>query len=255
MYPVSFEDKIILVTGAAMGIGKQIALAFAKAGAKGITVMDLRTEGEGEKTRDEIEALGTEVLLFPGDVSDEETVKKALADTLERFGRIDVIVNNAGISRSTGLFDTTADQWDMTMKVNVKSMFLMMKYGAPIMKEQGGGCFVNSSSIAGITGGNTGPDYGASKAAVIALTKFAAKQLAKDNIRVNAIAPGTIATDMIKRNYAHLSEEDLKKRLSTIPMGRMGDPAEVAKAVLFLASDLASYVCGEILEVTGARMS
>ena len=255
MYNVSLEGKTVMITGAAQGIGKCIALKMAQAGAKGITVVDLQAGEAMEQTKSELEALGSEVVVFTGDVSKGETIKGAMKATTDRWGSLDVLINNAGMARSTNLFTTTEDLWDTIIAVNLRSVFLGMKYGAEIMKEQGGGVIVNMASIAGVTGGNTGPEYGASKAGVIALTKFGAKTLSKYGIRVNALAPGTIATDMIKTNYAKLSEEDLKKRLSTIPMERMGDPEEVGKAALFLASDLSSYVCGDVLMVTGARMS
>lgn len=254
MYNISLEGKAVMITGAAQGIGKCIALKMAEAGAKGITVVDLQVGGPMEQTKSELEALGSEVIVYTGDVSKGETIKGAMKATTDRWGSLDILINNAGIARSTDLFTTTEELWDLTVAVNLRSVFLGMKYGAEIMKEQGGGVIINTSSIAGITGGNTGPEYGASKAGVIALTKFGAKTLSKYGIRVNALAPGTIATEMIKSNYEGLSEEDLKKRLSTIPMGRMGEPEEVAKAALFLACDLSSYICGDILMVTGARM-
>lgn len=254
MYNVSLEGKAVMITGAAQGIGKCIAMKMAEAGAKGITVVDLQADGPMEQTKAELEALGSEVIAYAGDVSKGETIKGAIKATTDRWGSLDILINNAGIARTTDFFSSTEEFWDLVLAVNLRSVYLGMKYGAEVMKEQGGGVIVNTSSIAGVTGGNTGPEYGASKAGIIALTKFGAKSLSKYGIRINAIAPGTIATDMIKSNYKNLSEEDLKKRLSTIPMGRMGEPEEVGKAVLFLASDLASYVNGDVLLVTGARM-
>ncbi|MFZ5974752.1 MAG: SDR family NAD(P)-dependent oxidoreductase [Bacillota bacterium] len=255
LYNVSLEGKAVMVTGAAQGIGKCIAVKMAEAGAKGITIVDLQAGGPIEQTKSELEALGSEVIVYTGDVSKSETIKGAIEATTRRWGSLDVLINNAGIARMSDLFTTTEEQWDLVLAVNLRSVFLGMKYGAEVMKEQGGGVIVNTSSIAGVTGGSTGADYGASKAGVIALTKFGAKTLGPYGIRVNAIAPGTIATEMVKNNYSKLDEEGIRKRLSSIPMGRMGEPEEVAKAVLFLASDLASYVSGEVLLITGARMS
>ena len=151
--------------------------------------------------------------------------------------------------------DTTSpEQWDKVLAVNLRSVFLTMKYSSEVMKRQGFGSIVSMSSISGVTGGSTGPEYGASKAGIIALTKYAAKLLGPYNIRVNAVAPGTIATDMIRRNYAKLTDEARQKKLDAISMKRLGDPEEVGKAVLFLASDMGSYVSGDTLMVTGARM-
>jgi 3-oxoacyl-[acyl-carrier protein] reductase len=255
MYNISLKGKAVLITGAAQGIGRCITLKMAEAGAKGITVVDLQGGEPMERLQKELEALGSEVIVHTGDVSRGETIKGAISATTERWGSLDILINNAGIARRTDLFTTTEELWDLIIAVNLRSVFLGMKYAAEVMKEQGGGVIVNTSSIAGVTGGNTGPEYGASKAGVIALTKFAAKTLGKYNIRVNALAPGTIGTEMIENAYKDLSEEAVTKRLSTIPMGRMGDPEEVAKAALFLASDLSSYVSGDIVMVTGARMS
>ena len=255
MITISLEEKVVIVTGAAQGIGRAIAVKMAEAGCRGLVINDLEIGEKARETARLAEAHGAEVLLIGGDVSKEETVKKLLAEADKKWGRIDILINNAGIAKTTDLFTTSEKQWDLTLDVNLRSVFLGLKYGAEYMKEHGGGVILNMSSIAGITGGSTGPDYGASKAGVAALTKFAAKTLSRYGIRVNALAPGTIATDMIRNNYAVLDEETVKKRLATIPMGRMGEPEEVANAALFLVSDLSSYVNGEILMVTGGRMS
>lgn len=254
MYNVSLEGKTVIITGAVQGIGRCMALKMAEAGAKGITVIDRITGEPTEALKSELEALGSEAVMFTGDVSKSETIKGAITATVRRWGSLDILVNNAGIVKVTDLFTATEELWDLTMAVNLRSVFLGMKYGAEVMKEQGGGVIVNTASIAGITGGNTSPEYGAAKAGVIALTLYGAKTLAKYGIRVNALAPGTIATEMIKKNFESMSEEEVKKRLATIPLGRMGDPEEVAKAALFLASDMSSFVSGEVMLITGARM-
>jgi len=202
-----------------------------------------------------ITVYGVDVKFVTGDASSEDVIKEAVKVCVDSWGKIDILANIAGVSYMRGLEDTTVEQWDKVMAINLRSTFLTMKYCSEVMKKQGYGSIVNTSSIAGITGGNTGPDYGASKAGIIALTKFAAKKLGQYNIRVNAIAPGTIATDMIRRNYSTLTPEQYEKKMAAIPMKRMGEPEEVGKAVLFLASDMGSYISGEILDVTGARMS
>lgn len=255
LYVVSLQNKTAIITGAGQGIGKAIALCLAQAQCKGITIIDIRRDATCDETVKEIESLGAEVEFVVGDAASGETIKQAIQATLDRWGSLDILVNNAGIAYITDLFTTTEEQWDRVIRVNLRSTFLTMKYCGEVMKEQGFGSIINMSSIAGVTGGSTGPDYGASKAGVIGLTKFAAKALAPYGVRVNAVAPGTIATDMIKNTYSTLDEETVKKKLSNIPMRRMGEPDEVGKAVLFLASDLSSYVCGDVLLVTGARMS
>ena len=254
MFEVSLRDKICIITGASQGIGKATALTLAKAELKGMTIIDIAKGESGEAVEKELTDMGVEVQYIVGDASSDEVIKGAVQATMDKWGKIDILVNIAGISFMTDLSETSPEQWDKVMNVNLRSVFLTMKYCTEIMKEQGYGSVVNMSSISGVTGGSTGPEYGASKAGIIALTKYSAKLLGKYNIRVNAVAPGTIATDMIKRNYSKLTPEQYKKKMATIPMVRMGDPEEVGKAVLFLASDMGSYVSGDTLMVTGARM-
>jgi 3-oxoacyl-[acyl-carrier protein] reductase len=249
------KEKVVIVTGAARGIGRAIALKMAEAECKGLVINDLRIDDAAKSTAAEAEALGAEVLLIDGDMSNEDSVKRLISSAAEKWGRLDIMINNAGISKSNDLFNTTAEDWDLVIRINLRSTFLGMKYAAEYMKDHGGGCIVNMGSIAGITGGNTSPDYGASKAGIIALSKFGAKTLCKYGIRVNVLAPGTIETDMIKRNFEGLDPESLKKRLSSIPMGRMGTAEEVANSALFFASDLSSFITGESLLITGGRTS
>lgn len=188
-----------------------------------------------------------------GDAAEEETVRRAVADTVGAFGRIDLLVNNAGIAHMNTLGTATSEQWDRMMEVNLRAQFLTVKYCGEVMKKQGFGSIVNISSISGLTGGSTGPDYAASKAGVLGLTRYAARELGPFDVRVNAVAPGTIATDMIRRSYDKLTPQQREQKLAAIPMGRMGSPEEVGRVVLFLASDMSSYVSGEIIGVTGAR--
>ncbi|MDR1966994.1 MAG: SDR family oxidoreductase [Synergistaceae bacterium] len=255
MYSVSMKEKVVVVTGAAQGIGRAIALKMAEAGCRGLSVNDLRMNDAAQSLKKEAEALGAEFLFTEGDASDEKTMRKLIESTAEKWGRLDVMVNNAGIAKSNDLLNTTEADWDLVIRVNMRSTFLGMKYAAEYMKDHGGGNIINMGSIAGITGGNTSPDYGASKAGIIALTKFGAKTLCKYGIRVNALAPGTIETEMITRNFAGLDPESLHKRLSAIPMARMGTPEEVANVALFFASDMSSFITGESLMITGGRVS
>lgn len=254
MFEISLKDQICLITGASQGIGKAVALTLAKADLKGITIIDIAKGEAGEQTEKELSDYGVEVNYIVGDASSDEVIRNAVKDTVDRWGKIDILCNVAGISYMTDLETTTPEQWDKVLNVNLRSVFLTMKYCTEVMKKQGYGSIVNMSSISGVTGGSTGPEYGASKAGIIALTKYSAKILGPYNIRVNAVAPGTIATDMIKRNYSKLTPEQYKQKMATIPMVRMGEPEEVGKAVLFLASDMGSYVSGDTLMVTGARM-
>ena len=255
MVEVSLKNKTGIVTGAVQGIGRAIAVKMAEAGCTGLTIFDLQESEKSDELLEILKSHGCEAWIFTGDVSRGNDFRKCIAQTVEKWGRMDFLVNNAGFARSSDFFTATEEQWDKVINVNLSSVFYGMKYAAEYMKENGGGVILNMSSISGVTGGSTGPDYGASKAGVIALTKYGAKSLSQFNIRVVSVAPGTIETEMIKRNYAALDEESLKKRLSSIPMGRMGSPEEVGNVVTFLVSDLGSYVNGETVMVTGGRMS
>ena len=255
MVAISLAEKVAVVTGAVQGIGRAIALKFADAGIRGLAVLDLKIDENAKTLEREAAAIGAESLFLEGDAGKKENVRSVIENAVNKWGRLDIMVNNAGLAINSDFFSTSEEQWNRIININLSSVFYGMKYAAQYMKEQGGGCIVNMSSISGVTGGNTGPDYGASKAGIIALTKYGAKTLIKHKIRVNAVAPGTIETLLIKREYAKLDPESLKTRLSTIPMGRMGTPEEVANVVAFLASELASYINGETIMVTGGRMS
>ncbi|MBM6968609.1 SDR family NAD(P)-dependent oxidoreductase [Pseudoramibacter alactolyticus] len=255
MFEVSLKGKVGLITGASQGIGRACAYKLGEADINGLVIVDLAKGEAGKETQKTLEEMNVDVKYVIGDASSEDVIKGAIDLAVKSWGHLDVIVNVAGISYMTNLETTSFDQWNKVMAVNLRSVFLTMKYGSEQMKKQKSGSIVSMSSISGVTGGSTGPEYGASKAGIIALTKFAAKQLGPYNIRVNAVAPGTIGTDMIKRNYSKLTDEQRQKKLDAIYMKRLGDPAEVGKAVLFLASDMGSYVSGDTLMVTGARMS
>ncbi len=255
MFEVSLKGKVGLITGASQGIGRACAYKLGEADIDGLVIVDLAKGEAGKETQKTLEEMNVDVKYVIGDASSEDVIKGAIDLAVKSWGHLDVIVNVAGISYMTNLETTSFDQWNKVMAVNLRSVFLTMKYGSEQMKKQKSGSIVSMSSISGVTGGSTGPEYGASKAGIIALTKFAAKQLGPYNIRVNAVAPGTIGTDMIKRNYSKLTNEQRQKKLDAIYMKRLGNPAEVGKAVLFLASDMGSYVSGDTLMVTGARMS
>ena len=241
------EGKTALITGAARGIGKQIALAFAREGAN-IAFTDLELNEVCIETSNELKALGVKVQAYASDASNFEAAHALVDDVMKDFGRIDILVNNAGITRDTLLMRMTEQQWDLVMQVNLKSAFNFTHAVTPVMMRQRSGSIISLSSVVGINGNAGQANYAASKAGIIALTKSVAKELGSRGVRANAIAPGFILTDMTKA----LSEETLKQFVSLIPMRRGGEPEEVAKVALFLASDLSSYVSGQVIQVNGA---
>ena len=241
------ENKVALITGAARGIGKQIALSFAKEGCN-IAFTDLELNEAAQATRDEITALGVKVQFYASNAADFEAAHQVVEQVVADFGHLDVLVNNAGITRDTLLMRMTEQQWDLVLQVNLKSAFNFTHAVTPVMMRQRGGSIISLSSIVGINGNAGQANYAASKAGIIALTKSVAKELGGRGIRANAIAPGFILTDMTKA----LSEETLKQFVTMIPMKRGGEPEEVAKVALFLASDLSSYVSGQVIQVNGA---
>lgn len=245
---MNLTGKVAIVTGGTRGIGYEIVKKYLENGAK-VVLFGSRQESVDkalEKLHAENAAWEVDG-LFP-DLSNAKEVEKAIYAVKEKFGRLDILVNNAGISQSTPLYQYTAEEFDKIIDLNVKAVFYAILPAAKIMKEQGGGCIINTSSMVSITGQPGGVGYPTSKYAVNGITVSLARELGKDNIRVNAVAPGVTRTDMV----AALPEDMVKRISSTIPYGRPGEPEEVANAFLFLASDLASYVTGEILSVDGA---
>lgn len=241
------SEKTALITGAARGIGKQIALTFAREGAN-IAFTDLELNEQAQQTCDEITALGVKVRFYASDASDFEAAHTVVNQVIEDFGRLDILVNNAGITRDTLLMRMTEQMWDSVIQVNLKSAFNFTHAVTPVMMRQRSGSIISLSSVVGINGNPGQANYAASKAGIIALTKTVAKELGSRGIRANAIAPGFILTDMTKA----LPEDTLKSFVSLIPMRRGGEPEEVAKVALFLASDLSSYVSGQVIQVNGA---
>lgn len=240
-------EKTALITGAARGIGKQIALAFAREGAN-IAFTDLELNEQAQATRDEIAALGVKVAFYASNAADFEAAHQVVETVVADFGRLDILVNNAGITRDTLLMRMTEQMWDQVIQVNLKSAFNFIHAVTPVMMRQRSGSIISLSSVVGLNGNAGQANYAASKAGIIALTKSVAKELGSRGVRANAIAPGFIITDMTKA----LSEETLKSFVSMIPMKRGGEPEEVAKVALFLASDLSSYVSGQVIQVNGA---
>ena len=240
------KNKIALITGASGGIGKATALLFAKEGAK-VAVNYFSSEKEAFAVVDEIKKIGSDAIAIKCDVSKETDVKKMVQKTIDKFGRIDILVNNAGIVFDVPFFDRTVEQWKKTLDVNLLGTFLCSKYTSQQMLKTGGGHIINISSTNGTDSFSTeSMDYDASKAGIIILTRDLAKQLAP-KIRVNSIAPGWVDTEMNKDLPKDFVEEEKEK----IYLKRFAKPEEIAMAILFLASDEASYITGSILKVDG----
>ncbi len=243
---MKLKDRVAIITGGAKGIGKAIGSAFVREGAK-VCLIDV-DQGILEITKNEIRKSREEVIALPCDITKSEDVKGTVNQIQRIFGRIDILVNNAGIIRRGTIETVTEEDWDRVIEVNLKGTFNCCKALAGIMKRQGHGKIVNVSSIAGKIGDITSaPGYGPSKAGVDALTKTLARQLAPYGINVNAVSPHAIATEM----SAQWSEERRQEIIASIPLGRLGKPEDVAEAVLFLVSDGASFITGEILDVNG----
>ena len=243
---MKLRDRVAIVTGGARGIGKAIALRFFREGAK-VALVDVEEQRLGI-LQEEIQKQGGQALVLPCDVSDAMEVNKMVAQVQRVFGRIDILINNAGIIRRGTIETVTEEDWDRVIEVNLKGTFNCCKAVAGIMKHQGYGKIVNVSSIAGKMGDITSaPGYGPSKAGMDALTKTLARQLAQYGINVNSVAPHAIETEM----SAEWSPEKRKAIIDAIPLKRLGKPEDVAEAVLFLASDAAAFITGEILDVNG----
>lgn len=241
-----FTGKVAFVTGAASGIGRATAIAFAREGAQ-VAITD-RAEAPLEELRAEIEADGGAVLAIRCDVSVPADVEAAVASTVAQFGRLDCAFNNAGIeNKAAPVHEIALDEWDRILDVNLRGTFLCMKQEIAQMLRQGSGVVVNTASGAAIRGVAGGASYAASKHALIGLTKSAALDYAKSNIRVNAVLPGNIETPMMDR----FTGGDIQKAIALEPVGRLGKPEEIADAVLWMCSDLGSFVTGASISVDG----
>jgi NAD(P)-dependent dehydrogenase (short-subunit alcohol dehydrogenase family) len=247
------DQKVAIVTGGSSGIGKATAVALAKEGVK-VTVAARRAK-EGEETVQLVKEAGSDGIFVKTDVANEDDVRALVDKTVKTYDRLDYAFNNAAIEETmTSLIEQTSNVFDQIMKVNVKGVWLCMKYEIPQMIRTGGGAIVNMSSGAGVIGIPQTPIYVASKHAVLGLTKSAALEYAKSGIRINAVAPGVVETDMLKR-VAEDNKQFVETLKSMHPIGRIGDPQEIANAVVWLLSDKASFVLGHTLLVDGGIVS
>ncbi len=242
-------EKAALVTGASRGIGRAVAIALAKKG-YAVAVNYAGSQKAAEDVKAAIEAEGGRAIVIQGDVSKAEDVEKVFAAVKTEFGRLDVLVNNAGITRDSLLLRMKEENWDAVIDTDLKSGFLAIKAAAPIMMKQRKGAIINIASVVGITGNVGQINYSAAKAGVIGMTKTAAKELAARGIRVNAVAPGFIETSMTDV----IPEKIREDMIHSVPLGRMGQAEDVANAVCFLASEEASYITGQVLKVDGGMV-
>ena len=240
------DGKVALVTGGSRGIGKAIALKFASEGAD-VVFTYLSNKAAAEQTEQELGQLGHRVKAYASDASSFESAHELVKQVIEDFSRIDILVNNAGITRDTLLMRMTEQQWDEVLNGNLKSAFNFTHAVVPLMARQRAGSIISLSSVVGIAGNAGQANYAASKAGIIALSTSVGKEMGSRNVRCNCIAPGFIDTDMT----SSLPEELRKEWAKTIPLRRCGTPEEVANVALFLASDLSSYVTGQVIHCCG----
>jgi 3-oxoacyl-[acyl-carrier protein] reductase len=244
------EGKTALITGANRGIGLAIALTFAKEGAN-ITFTDLAYDDNSKFLEEECKNLGVRGKMYPSDASKYSQSEEVVKKITEKFSTIDILVNNAGITRDTLLMRMTQEQWDTVISVNLGSVFNFTKAVQMVMLKQKAGSIINISSVVGVAGNAGQSNYAASKAGIIGFTKSMAKELGSRNIRCNALAPGFIITEMTNK----LPDDVKENWIKTIPMKRGGTPEDVAKAALFLASNLSSYITGQVINVCGGMQT
>lgn len=245
---ISLKGKVAVVTGGTRGIGYAIVKKYLEAGASVVLCGSRESTANAALEKIKAEMPDADVSAMAPDVCDSASVEAAFKSVYEKYGRFDILANNAGISQHTLLTQYTDEEVDKILDVNIKAVFVCARAAARIMKENGGGCIINTSSVVSIYGQPSGCLYPTSKFAVNGLTKSLARELAKYNIRVNAVAPGVTRTDMVD----NLPDEMIKPLIARIPIGRMCEPEDIANAYLFLSSELASYITGIVVPVDGA---
>lgn len=245
----SLEGKTCLVTGAGRGIGRAIALALGAAGAD-VAITYSRSEGPAKEVEAEILKMGRKALIFQADAIDGKRADEVIGEITKAWGKLDILVNNAGITKDTLIMRMSEEQWDDVIETNLKSVFNYSKAAVRPMMKQRAGSIVNIGSIVGVSGNAGQTNYSASKAGMIGFTKSLAKELATRNVRVNLVAPGYIITDMTDK----LGEATLEAINKSIPMGKGGQPEDVANAVQFLGSDASAYITGVVLHVDGGMV-
>jgi len=245
-------EKVCLITGGAQGIGEACARLFLEQGAK-VVIVDIQSE-RGQSLASQLQQLGHEILFIASDIGNKIEVDAVIKKVIAQHGRLDVLVSNAGIFKAAPFLEVSESDFDEVLRVNLKGAFLMGQAAARVMKDQGGGAIVHMSSVNGVLAIPEIASYNVSKGGLNQLTRAMALALADDGIRVNAVAPGTIATELASKAVL-TSEEARNKILGRTPMKRLGDPSEVAHVVAFLASDAASYMTGEVITVDGGRMA
>jgi 3-oxoacyl-[acyl-carrier protein] reductase len=255
----TYNGKVVVITGGALGIGRGCAVEFAREGAQ-VTIADVNAEA-GRSALEEIEAVGAPGLLVLADVAQASECQRVVRETVDRFGGIDVLFNNVGIQPLTSyknVEDTTEEMWDRILDVNLKSYFLMSKYALPEIRRRGGGAVINTASVQGLQSQKGVPAYAASKGGILSLTRQMALDYAAENIRVLAICPGTILTELA-RTLASSEPDGMDAALERYgrghPIGRIGTPQDIANLVLFLASDKASFMTGEYVCIDGGYMA
>jgi 3-oxoacyl-[acyl-carrier protein] reductase len=241
------EEKTGLVTGGARGIGRAIAIAFAKHGAN-VAFSDMNADENFQNLEKELNAMGVKAKGYVSDASNFEASQAMVDEIVKDFGRIDILVNNAGITRDTLLMRMTEEQWDLVINVNLKSVFNLTKAAQKYMLKQKSGSIINMSSVVGVSGNAGQANYSASKAGIIGFTKSVARELGSRNIRCNAIAPGFIITEMTHK----LPEEVRNEWIEKIPLKRGGTPEDVADVCVYLGSEMSSYISGQVISVCGA---
>ncbi len=249
-----FEEKVVIVTGGGYGIGRAACLAFCRDGAK-VVVADIDVKS-GEETVGLIKETGGEALFVKADVSQEPEVEALVSRTVDAYGKLDCAFNNVGIHKTfTSTIDFTQEDWNQMMDINLKGMWLCMKYEIRQMLRQGKGSVVNASSAAGLIAAPSNPAYPASKHGVIGLTKMAAVEFARKGIRVNCVCPGPTSMTRMNEELSELALDIIEKMHDKVPMGRTAEPREIAEAVVWLCSDKASFVTGVALPVDGGLVA